>query len=161
MRIAVYPGSFDPITNGHSDIIQRAACYLCDHLVISVAVHSGKQPLFSIEERVELCQKLVATYPKDIAGKISVTSFDGLLINHVRAQKAKLVVRGLRAVSDFEYEFQMTAMNARIGKDIETVFLMAGESNQFISSSFVKEIFRLGGDISSFVHPIIIEKMQE
>ena len=159
MRVAVYPGTFDPITNGHMDVIRRAATHLCDRLVVSVAVNEGKNPLFNLEERLEICRKVVATYPDALSQKIEIVPFEGLLVDHVHAQGTNLVVRGLRAVSDFEYEFQMAMMNARVSDQIETMFLMAGETHQFISSRFVKEIHRLGGDISSCVHPLVLEAL--
>lgn len=148
-RIGVYPGTFDPITNGHLDIIMRAAKML-DHLVVGVAINAGKGPLFTLEERVALTEAAVATLPLN-GTRIDVKPFEGLLMDFAADQQAKVVVRGLRAVSDFEYEFQMAGMNARLNPKIETVFLMASERCQFISSRFVKEIGRLGGDIDSFV----------
>lgn len=148
-RIGVYPGTFDPITNGHLDIIQRAAKML-DHLVVGVAINAGKGPLFNLEERVALTQEAIATLPVN-GTRIEVKPFEGLLMDFAAEQHARVVVRGLRAVSDFEYEFQMAGMNARLNPTIETVFLMASERCQFISSRFVKEIGRLGGNIDSFV----------
>lgn len=148
-RTGVYPGTFDPVTNGHVDIIRRAA-HVVDHLVVAVATNDGKTPLFTLEERVAMLEAEIATM--DVApGTIEVASFDTLLVDFVRKKEASIIVRGLRAVSDFEYEFQMTGMNARLAPDIETVFLMASDRHQFISSRFVKEIGRLGGDIQSFV----------
>lgn len=148
-RIGVYPGTFDPVTNGHLDIISRAARML-DHLVVGVAINAGKGPLFDLEERVALTETAV----KGLAlgrTQVEVKPFQGLLMDFAAEQGAKVVVRGLRAVSDFEYEFQMAGMNARLKPEIETVFLMASERCQFISSRFVKEIGRLGGDIDTFV----------
>ncbi|SDG46796.1 pantetheine-phosphate adenylyltransferase [Roseospirillum parvum] len=150
-RVGVYPGTFDPITNGHLDIIQRAT-RLVDRLVVSVARNAGKGPLFGLDERVEMVRAEIADLPAN-GTVIEVAPFDSLLIDHVRGVGGTLIVRGLRAVSDFEYEFQMAGMNARLAGDVETVFLMAAERCQFISSRFVKEIGRLGGDISSFVPP--------
>jgi len=147
--VGVYPGTFDPITNGHRDIIGRA-CKVADRLVIAVARNAGKGPLFSIDERVEMVEADIAAMDTHGAD-VQVRAFDNLLIDFCHEVGATLLVRGLRAVSDFEYEFQMAAMNARLDSRIETVFLMASERQQFISSRFVKEIGRLGGDISSFV----------
>ncbi len=151
-RIGLYPGTFDPITNGHLDIVQRAARAV-DHLIVGVAVNAGKGPLFDFHERVALVREDIASLPNGLASRIEVCSFDTLLVDFARQCGAQLIVRGLRAVSDFEYEFQMAGMNARLAPDIETIFLMASERCQFISSRFVKEIGRLGGDISSFVSP--------
>lgn len=150
-RIGVYPGTFDPITNGHLDIITRAAT-MFDHLVIGVAVNAGKGPLFSLDERVELTRQTLQEHRAALADtRVTVVPFEGLLVEFARQQGAQVVVRGLRAVSDFEYEFQMAGMNARLDAQIETVFLMASEGCQFISSRFVKEIGRLGGAIGQFV----------
>jgi pantetheine-phosphate adenylyltransferase len=150
-RIAVYPGTFDPITNGHIDVIGRAA-RLCDRLIIGVAINVGKGPLFELEDRVALVRDEVALL--EGCGNIEVRPFDSLLIAFARSVGASMIVRGLRAVSDFDYEFQMAGMNRRLDPAIETVFLMASETNQFISSRFVKEVARLGGDVSSFVPPL-------
>lgn len=149
-RIALYPGTFDPITNGHIDIITRAA-RLVDRLVIGVAVNIGKGPIFSLEERVALVQSEVAPVAERAGISVDVRPFSKLLIDCAREVGANMIVRGLRAVSDFDYEFQMAGMNYRLDSEIETVFLMASERHQFISSRFVKEIASLGGDISSFV----------
>ncbi|WP_419897097.1 pantetheine-phosphate adenylyltransferase [Roseomonas sp. USHLN139] len=150
LRSGVYPGTFDPVTNGHLDIIHRAARIL-DRLVVGVAMSPGKGPLFPLEERVEL----VVAETKAIAGstgcQIEVVPFEGLLVGFAREVGASVIVRGLRAVTDFDYEFQMAGLNRRLDPEIELVFLMASEGNHFISSRFVKEIARLGGDITSFV----------
>jgi pantetheine-phosphate adenylyltransferase len=145
----VYPGTFDPVTNGHMDIIVRAAKVL-ERLVVAVAHNSGKNPMFSLDERVEMIREDVADL-QGLRATIEVRPFDNLLVHFCQQQRASVLVRGLRAVSDFEYEFQMAAMNARQDGDIETVFFMASEHHQFISSNFVKEIGRLGGNISSLV----------
>jgi len=158
-RVGVYPGTFDPITNGHLDIISRAAAVL-DHLVVGVAVNAGKGPLFSLEERVDLTCRAVEQLPSR-GMSIEVKPFHGLLMSFAEEQGASVIVRGLRAVSDFEYEFQMAGMNARLSPDIETVFLMASERCQFISSRFVKEIGRLGGEINSFVPPLVKEALEK
>jgi pantetheine-phosphate adenylyltransferase len=158
-RIGVYPGTFDPITKGHMDIIQRAT-RIVDHLVVAVARNDGKGPLFSTDERVELVRADVA--PLVAQGiSIEVRSFDVLLMHFAASVGATTVVRGLRAVSDFEYEFQMAGMNAKINPVIETVFLMASDRYQFISSRFVKEIGRLGGDIAPFVSPLVAKRLNE
>jgi pantetheine-phosphate adenylyltransferase len=157
-RTGVYPGTFDPVTNGHTDIITRAA-RLVDRLVVGVALNIGKGPLFEIDERVALVREQTDMIAQSSGTRIDVTSFDGLLIDFARAEQAGIIVRGLRAVSDFDYEFQMAGMNYRLDSAIETVFLMASERHQFISSRFVKEIARLGGDVSSFVPPRVLESI--
>lgn len=149
-RIALYPGTFDPVTNGHLDIIGRAA-RLVDRLVVGVAINIGKGPLFELEERVALVQAEVAPIAARNGVIIEVKPFQGLLVQYARELGARMIIRGLRAVSDFDYEFQMVGMNRRLDQEIETVFLMASETNQFIASRLVKEIARLGGDISGFV----------
>jgi pantetheine-phosphate adenylyltransferase len=159
-RVGVYPGTFDPITYGHQDIIQRASSVV-DKLIIAVAKNAGKSPLFSVSERLDLAQKVIAGMTNYHGIEIEVRSFDNLLMHFVMECGATVIFRGLRAVSDFEYEFQMAGMNARLNPDIETLFLMASERCQFISSRFVKEIGRLGGDISSFVSPLVREKLNE
>ena len=149
-RVGLYPGTFDPITNGHLDVIARAA-RLMDRLVVGVAINAGKGPMFPLKERVELVKTEIASNIKPNGVQIEVRPFEGLLIHFARELGAAMIVRGLRAVSDFDYEFQMTGMNYRMAPDIETVFLMASERHQFISSRLVKEVATLGGDISSFV----------
>ncbi len=152
-RIGVYPGTFDPITNGHLDIIVRAM-KVVDRLVVAVAENAGKRPLFDAAERVALVVGEVETLePEELRERIEVKPFANLLMDFAANSGAQCIVRGLRAVSDFEFEFQMAAMNARLNPNIETVFLMAAERQQFISSRFVKEIAQLGGDVSSFVSP--------
>jgi pantetheine-phosphate adenylyltransferase len=140
---AVYPGSFDPATNGHLDIIERAA-QTFDHLLVAVGRNSSKSSLFTPEQRVEILQECVASLPN-----VQVTSFDGLLVNFVRSQGVRVVVRGLRAVSDFEFEFQIALANRQMAPDIETLFLMTSAEYLYLSSSIVKEIARLGGEISA------------
>ena len=157
MHIAIYPGSFDPVTNGHIDIIARAAA-MTDRLIVGVAEDSSKAPLFSVEQRIAMLQEqiaLIRTQNSDITAEIEVAAFSGLLMHFAETQQAKMIFRGLRAVTDFDYEFQMTGMNRRLNPCIETVFLMASETNQFISSRMVKEIVGLGGDIGSFVPPSV------
>lgn len=149
-RVALYPGTFDPIHNGHVDIIARAA-RLVDRLVIGVAINIGKAPLFSLEERVALVRDETRAIAADSGTAIDVRPFEGLLIGFAREVGARMIVRGLRAVTDFDYEFQMAGMNYRLDAGIETVFLMASERHQFIASRFVKEIAHMGGDIKSFV----------
>src|SRR5215469_14097805 len=158
-RIGVYPGTFDPITNGHMDIIVRAA-RLVDHLVIGVARNAGKGPIFSSEERVEIVREEIAAQNNDLAKHIEVKAFDNLLMHFAMSVDAGVIIRGLRAVSDFEYEFQMAGMNARLNPKIETAFLMATDRYQFISSRFVKEIGQLGGDITHFVSPRVAARLQ-
>jgi pantetheine-phosphate adenylyltransferase len=159
-RIGLYPGTFDPITNGHLDIIARAAT-LVDRLVVGVAENAGKGPIFSITERAELVQAEIAPIAAKTGTEIVVRHFGTLLIAFARELRANVIVRGLRAVSDFDYEFQMAGMNYRLDSGIETVFLMASEHHQFISSRFVKDIAALGGDISSFVPKLTLERTLE
>jgi pantetheine-phosphate adenylyltransferase len=152
-RIGLYPGTFDPVTNGHIDVIGRAA-RLLDKLVVGVAINTGKGPLFSLEERVELVTAEISPIASRNGMLIEVIPFDTLLVDFARKVGASMIVRGLRAVSDFDYEFQMAGMNYRMAPDIETVFLMASETHQFIASRLVKEVAMLGGDITSFVPPL-------
>lgn len=159
--IGVYPGTFDPITNGHLDIITRAT-KVVDKLVVGVAVNAGKGPLFSLEERVEMTREQIAALPPEMVRvPVEVMAFDKLLMDFVTDIGGRVIVRGLRAVSDFEYEFQMAGMNARLNPDVETTFLMASERNQFISSRFVKEIGRFGGDITHFVPEVIAAQVMK
>ena len=158
-RTAIYPGTFDPITNGHMDMIRRAT-RVADHLIVAVARNAGKNPLLGVDERVELVRAEVADLNNPVEGRrVEVRPFDNLLMHFAQSVGACLIVRGLRAVSDFEYEFQMAGMNARLDPNVETLFLMASESHQFISSRFVKEIGRLGGDISSFVTARVAQRL--
>jgi len=156
-RIGLYPGTFDPVTNGHMDVIDRAA-RLVDRLVVGVAINAGKGPLFPLDERVELVRAETGAVARRTGCEVVVRPFSGLLIGFAREVGARMIVRGLRAVSDFDYEFQMAGMNHRLDAEIETVFLMASETNQFISSRFVKEIATLGGDIASFVPALTLER---
>jgi pantetheine-phosphate adenylyltransferase len=157
-RIGIYPGTFDPITNGHSDIIRRAI-KVVDRLVIGVARNDGKGPLFATDERVKIVRDEVAHLENGDAERIEVRAFDTLLVNFAQSVGASVIIRGLRAVSDFEYELQMASLNARLNPVIETVFLMASDRYQFISSRFVKEIGALGGDVSHFVSPRVAVRL--
>jgi len=156
-RVGLYPGTFDPITNGHLDIITRAANHLVDTLIVAVARNIGKGPLFSVDERVQMVKDEVTANGDRLRADIIVKSFDNLLVDFARENGAGMIVRGLRAVSDFEYEFQMASMNRCLDDGIETTFLMASDRNHFISSRFVKEIAMLGGDIKPFVPARIAE----
>ena len=156
-HVGIYPGTFDPVTNGHIDIIARAA-RVVHKLVVGVATNAGKGPLFPLEERVELVRAETAPIAQRTGTEIVVTSFSGLLVDFAHSVRAGVIVRGLRAVSDFDYEFQMAGMNYRLDSGIETVFLMASEHHQFISSRFVKEIATLGGDVSSFVPALTLAR---
>ena len=147
MRTAIYPGSFDPLTNGHLDVIQRAV-KLFDRVIVAVAKNEDKRPLFTLDERFALVEKAVKHLPNAEAD-----SFDGLLIKYVVDRKAQAIVRGLRAVSDFEFEFQLALMNRKLNENIETIFMMPKDTYTFLSSRIVKEIAKLGGDVSSFVPP--------
>jgi pantetheine-phosphate adenylyltransferase len=153
-RIAVYPGSFDPITRGHEDLIRRALTF-ADRVIVAVAVNVAKQPLFTVEQRVALIQK-AATDPR-----VEVRSFDGLLADFVRGAGATLIVRGLRAVSDFEYEFQMALMNRNLAPGVETVFLVPAFDLTYLSSSLVREVARFGGDVSPLVHPAVGQALKQ
>ena len=155
-KIAIYPGTFDPITFCHLDIIKRAGD-IVDHLVVAVAKDTAKNPLFSLDERVALVKKEIAHLSGDI--KISVEPFEGLLVDFAEKKGAKIIIRGLRAVSDFEYEFQMFGMNAKLNPKIQTIFLPASENNHFIASKFVKEVARLGGDITKFVSQNVVNEL--
>jgi len=150
MRTVIYPGSFDPVTNGHLDIIHRAA-RLFDQVIVAVASNETKQPLFTLQERVDLANIAVKNFPN-----VEIDSFDGLLVNYVKQRKGHAVLRGLRAVSDFEFEFQLALMNRKLDEKIETIFMMPKDTYTFLSSRMVKEIARLGGDVSAFV-PALVE----
>lgn len=157
--IGVYPGTFDPMTKGHLHLIRRASC-LVDKLIIGIAENSRKGPLFSHEDRVDMVRRDIENLHEK-GCEIEVRSFDNLLIKFAREVNASCIFRGLRAVSDFEYEFQMTGMNAKLDPGIETVFLMASDKWQFVSASFVKEISAMGGDIAEFVTPQVAEKLKK
>lgn len=156
MKVAIYPGTFDPITYGHLDVLERA-CRLFDHIVITVAKNPAKSPVFSAAERMDLIREAVSHLNGD--GKISVETFDGLIVNYAREKKARAIIRGLRAISDFEYELQMALVNRRLNADVSTVFLMPHEKYTYLNSSIVRELASLGGDISNFVPPIVEERL--
>jgi pantetheine-phosphate adenylyltransferase len=153
-RIGVYPGSFDPITKGHEDLIRRSLGFV-DKVVVAVAVNVAKQPLFTLEERVALIRQCVSD------PRVEVQSFDGLLVNFAGGVGASLIIRGLRAVSDFEYEFQMALMNRNLAPTIETVFLVPAFDLTYLSSSLVREVARFGGDVSGLVHPAVRKALQQ
>lgn len=155
MTSAVYPGTFDPVTNGHSDLIARASI-LFDRVVVAVARNAGKSPAFDLDRRVALVTEVVGHL-----GNVEICSFSSLLVDLAREQQADVVLRGLRAVSDFEYEFQLAGMNRRLAPDLETMFLTPAEQYAYISSSLVREIASLGGDVSSFVHPSVQTALTE
>ena len=155
-KIGIYPGSFDPITLGHLDIIQRSI-HVVDKLIIAVSNNKSKKHLISVDDRLDLIKKSILSLPNDIQSKIEIEKFDNLLVHYVKSKNASLIIRGLRAVSDFEYEFLMTGMNRSIDKDIETIFLMSAEKYHFISSRFIKEIHSLGGDISQSVPKPVLD----
>ena len=156
-KLAVYPGTFDPFTFGHLDIVRRSS-KLFDRIIISVAENNSKSALFNLDERIEIVSNVISN-EKDL-DKIEIKGFSGLLVDHVVDMGAVAVLRGLRALSDFEYEFQMAGINARLSNEFETIFLMASENQQFVASRFVKEIHSLGGDVSSFVPKIVMEHLE-
>ena len=153
-RIAIYAGSFDPITRGHEDLMHRSLEYV-DRLIVAVAINSSKEPLFSIDERVELIRAALADEPR-----IEVRSFGGLLVDFARECRASLLIRGLRAVSDFEYEYQMALMNRHLSPKLETVFMMPSLDTTYISSSMVREVARYGGEVGDLVHPRVAEALR-
>ena len=144
---AIYPGTFDPITNGHSDLVQRATC-MFERVIVAVAANTSKTPTFSLDERVTMAKIALAGLDK-----VEICGFDSLLVKFCRDKQARVILRGLRAVSDFEFEFQLAGMNRKMAPDIETVFMMPAEQYTYLSSSLVREIAALGGDVSEFVHP--------
>jgi pantetheine-phosphate adenylyltransferase len=151
--IGIYPGSFDPMTNGHLDLIARGS-RMVERLVVAVLKNHSKQPLFSVEERMEIVREVVEPY-----GNVEVGSFEGLLVDYAAKRGANLILRGIRAISDYEYELQMALMNRRLKPEMETAFLMAGEANSFISSHLVKEVVSLGGDVSGMVPPTVLRRL--
>ena len=154
-RVAVFPGSFDPLTNGHVDIVLRCA-HLFERIVVAVLVNAEKTPLFSAEARVSMIREVFSEYPN-----IEVDTFDGLLVDYARRKRASAIVRGLRAVSDFEYEFQMALMNRHLEPTLETVFMMPAEQYTYLSSRLIKEVFRLGGDVRGLVPSVVEERMRQ
>src|ERR1700732_430292 len=153
--VAVYPGSFDPLTNGHVDIIMRGA-RLFDRIIVAILVNAEKAPLFSMEERVEIARAVFKDQPN-----VEVDTFDGLLVDYVERRHAQVIVRGLRAVSDFEYEFQMTLMNQRLKPEIETVFMMPAEQYTYTSSRLIKEVFALGGRVAGLVSGLVAQRLRD
>jgi pantetheine-phosphate adenylyltransferase len=151
---AIYPGTFDPPTNGHVDLIQRGA-KLFDHLTVAVLNNPGKDPLFTVDERVEMLQEVTASI-----GNVSVATFDGLMVEFARQQGASAVLRGIRAISDYEHEFQMALMNRRLAPEVETVFLQPAGRYSFVSSRMVKEVFSFGGDVSGLVPPNVLKRLR-
>ncbi|HWA16763.1 MAG TPA: pantetheine-phosphate adenylyltransferase [Gemmatimonadales bacterium] len=154
-RIAVYPGSFDPPTCGHTDLVQRGLA-LADHLVVAVARHSTKEPLFTVQERLDMLRAAVGDEKR-----VSYESFEGLLVDFARSKRATLILRGLRAVSDFEYEFQMAMMNRHLHPGLETVFLVPPEDATYVSSSLVREVAKHGGDVTGLVHPVVAAALKK
>ncbi|NUN68909.1 MAG: pantetheine-phosphate adenylyltransferase [Bacteroidetes bacterium] len=157
MRIAIYPGTFDPITNGHLDIIERAS-QLFDRVIVTVAVNSSKTPMFTAEERVALIKAILK---QKRLTNVTVEHFSGLLVSFARKKKAAAIIRGLRAISDFEYEFQMALMNRKQANDIATVFLMPHERYTYLNSSIIREIARLHGNFKDFVHPVVVRALKK
>ncbi|HTM47510.1 MAG TPA: pantetheine-phosphate adenylyltransferase [Bryobacteraceae bacterium] len=154
-HVAIYPGSFDPITNGHLDLIERGA-KLVDRLIIAILSNDAKQPLFTVEERMEMLTEVVGRFPN-----VEVDCFNGLLVDYAARKEATVILRGIRAISDYEFELQMALMNRRLAPNIETVFLMAGEAYSYISSRLVKEVFGLGADISGLVPPSVEARLRK
>lgn len=152
--IAVYPGTFDPFTRGHEDLVRRAS-RLFERVIVGVATSGGKGPIFSVEERVEIAKEVLAAYPN-----VEVKGFSCLLMEFLHQNGARVILRGLRAVSDFEYEFQMAGMNRKLYPDVETVFLTPSDEFMFVSATMVREIARLGGDVSKFVQPGVLERLR-
>jgi len=156
-RLAIYPGTFDPLTNGHTDLVARAA-RMFERVIVAIAESPHKKPAFSLSQRIELAQQVLGEQKLD---GVEVVGFDNLLAHFVAERSAGVILRGLRAVSDFEYEFQLASMNRHLIKDTETVFMTPDESHSFISSTLVKEIARLGGEVSQFVHPAVAEALRQ
>jgi pantetheine-phosphate adenylyltransferase len=154
-RIAIYAGTFDPLTRGHEDLVRRAV-NLFDHVIMAIAASQAKRPFFSLEERVEMARNVLADYPT-----VEVCSFEGLLMDFLHAKGAKVILRGLRAASDFEYEFQMAGMNRNLYPEVETIFLTPSEQYMFISATMVREIAILGGDVSKFVQPEVCKRLTQ
>lgn len=159
MRRAIYPGSFDPVTNGHLDIIERG-CKLFDEIIIAILINPEKQPFFTVEERAQMLSEVLSGINRG-ACTLRVDSFSGLLVQYAVAQRADVIVRGIRAISDYEYELQMALMNRRLEPGIETVFMMPAESYSYVSSRLVKEVFQLGGTVDGLVPPLVEKRMKE
>jgi pantetheine-phosphate adenylyltransferase len=159
MRRAIYPGSFDPVTNGHLDIIERG-CKLFDEIIIGILVNPAKQPFFTVEERHAMLTEVVQEISRGRC-EVRIDSFSGLLVKYAAAQQADVIVRGIRAISDYEYEFQMALMNRRLEPGLETVFMMPAETYSYVSSRLVKEVFQLGGTITGLVPPLVEKRMNE
>ncbi len=155
MNKVIYPGTFDPITRGHEDLVRRAS-RLFDQVVVAVAVSSGKKPFFTLEERVEMAQQALSD-----CSNVQIMAFSGLLMNFLQQQNARIILRGLRAASDFEYEFQMAGMNRCMYPDVETLFMTPSEQYMFVSATMVREIASLGGNADAFVHPLVAKKLRE
>lgn len=155
MNRAVYPGTFDPITRGHEDLVRRAT-RVFDEVIVAIAVSSSKKPFFTLEERVAMAKQVLSD-----CGNVKVMSFSGLLMDFLRQQNARIILRGLRAASDFEYEFQMAGMNRGMYPDVETLFMTPSEQYMFISATIVREIATLGGNVDAFVHPLVTQKLRE
>ncbi len=155
MRTVIYPGSFDPFTNGHLDIVQRAA-RLFDHVIVAIAKNEGKGPLFGLEERLAMVRASVKEH-----SNVTADTFEGLLVDYVEQRGGHAVIRGLRAVSDFEFEFQLALMNRKLNEHVETIFMMPKDTYTFLSSRIVKEIARLGGDVTAFVPPVVVTALRE
>lgn len=153
--VAVYPGTFDPVTNGHSDLVGRAS-RLFDKVIVAIAASPSKAPLFPLEQRIDMAEKVLAEY-----ANVEVCGFSELLVDFVKDRKANVILRGLRVVSDFEYEMQLASMNRHLATEIETLFLTPSEKSSFISSSLVKEIASLNGDVSEFVHPLVVNELSQ
>ncbi|MCB1986587.1 MAG: pantetheine-phosphate adenylyltransferase [Burkholderiales bacterium] len=155
MDKAVYPGTFDPITRGHEDLVRRAA-RLFDHVIVAIAISSGKSPFFALDERVDMAKQVLSDCPS-----VEVIPFSGLLMDFLQQQNARIILRGLRAASDFEYEFQMAGMNRSMYPDVETLFMTPNEQYMFVSATIVREIALLGGKADKFVHPIVARRLQD
>lgn len=153
-KIAIYPGTFDPLTNGHIDLIERAA-KMFDEVIVAIASSSKKNPRFTLEQRIDMAQKVLVS-----CSNVKVKGFQILLVDFAKQENANILIRGLRAISDFEYEFQLASMNRNLAPDIESIFLMPADEYSFISSSLVKEVASLGGDVSNFVHPLVHKALQ-
>ena len=159
MRRAIYPGSFDPVTNGHLDIIERG-CKLFDEIIISILINPEKRPFFTIDERREILNQVLKSITRGTC-ELIVDDFEGLLVHYATDQKANAIVRGIRAISDYEYELQMALMNRRLEPTIETVFMMPAEKYSYVSSRLVKEVFQLGGELQGLVPPLVEERMKQ